>query len=153
MVSESQFCYKVLSNLVPYYPHVPYLTLEQKLTIKLYLSGKVSTTLSPGDYICYRGGSMGRVNGIFIHYLPQNPKRIFLHITPIRTESRVIDGVLGLPMYEINNKCDEIIGLPSITGVKLYMIGVSMVDREGGGKDIRLGGEKLIHCTWDMEFF
>jgi hypothetical protein len=91
---------------------------------------------------------MGRVNGIFIHYLPQNPKRIFFYITPIRTDSLAMDDVLGLPVYE-TNKCDEVVGLPGVTGVKLYMVAVS----GGGGRDIRLGGDKLIHCTWDVEFF
>jgi len=76
---------------------------------------EVTTTPSPGDFIRYRGNSIGRVNGIFLHYLPQNPKRIFFHITPIRTESLAMDDVLGLPVYE-TNKCDEIIGLPGITG-------------------------------------
>lgn len=95
---------------------------------------------------------MGRVNGIFLHCLPQNPKRIFFYITPIRTESLAMDGVLGLPVYEAN-QCNKIIGLPGITGVKLYMIAVSVVDRVGGGMDMRLGGDRLIYCTWDVEFF
>ena len=98
---------------------------------------------------------MGRVNGIFLHYLPQNPKRIFFYITPIITESLAMDDVLGLPVYETHKCPDTIVGLPGITGVKLYMIAVSMMDRSrgGGGMDIRLGGDRLIHCTWDMEFF
>jgi hypothetical protein len=28
------------------------------------------------------------------------------------------------------NECDEVIGLPGITAVKLYMVAVSVVDRE-----------------------
>jgi len=55
-------------------------------------------------------------------------------------------------VYEAN-QCNKIIGLPGITGVKLYMIAVSVVDRVGGGMDMRLGGDRLIHCTWDVEFF
>jgi len=97
---------------------------------------------------------MARVNGIFLHYLPQNPERVFLCITSIKNESLTTDSVLELPIYGINTSRNEVIGLPAITGEKLYMIPVSINDRCGSlGKDIRLGGEKVIHCTWDVEFF
>lgn len=98
---------------------------------------------------------MGRVNGIFLHCLPQNPAQVFLYITPIENESLTTDSVLGLPLYGVNTSRNEVIGLPAITGEKLYMIAVSIVNRCGNlrGVDIRLGGEKVIHCTWDVEFF
>jgi hypothetical protein len=45
-------------------------------------------------------------------------------------------------VYE-TNECDEVIGLPGITAVKLWYLSVSVVDR-GGATDIRLSGDRLI---------
>ena len=58
-------------------------------------------------------------------------------------DDEIMDDVLGLPVYE-TNKCDEIIGLPGITGVKLYMIAVSMMDR-GGGYTLRWKQADTLH--------
>jgi hypothetical protein len=98
---------------------------------------------------------MGRVNGVFLHCLLQNPARVFLYITPIENKSLTLDSILELPVYRINTGCNEVIGLPAITGEKLYMIAVSTINRCGSlrGVDLRLGGEKVLHCTWDVEFF
>jgi hypothetical protein len=95
---------------------------------------------------------MGRVDGIFLHQLLDNPERVFLYITPIDNESFVTDSVLDLPIYGIGTGQNEVIGLPAFTGEKLYMIAVSIINRDGR-MDMRLGGDKVIHCTWDVGFF
>jgi hypothetical protein len=106
-----------------------------------------NTTLSVGDYISYRVSQKGRVNGIFCHELLQNPKRVFLHVTPITRSVSTTDGVLNLPIYEIQTERDEIVGLPAVTAVKLYMIAVSTTERPDGGTEMRLQGNELVHCT------
>ena len=159
MVSKNWLFYRVLLYLLPLWCSFVLLIAEKpKLIIRLQIGRENGTriTLSPGDYIRYHrnGPCMARVNGIFLHYLPQNPERVFLCITSIKNESLTTDSVLELPIYGINTSRNEVIGLPAITGEKLYMIPVSINDRCGSlGKDIRLGGEKVIHCTWDVEFF
>jgi len=77
---------------------------------------------------------------------------VFLHVTPIITGSVSKDSVLDLPMYKLQTERDEIVGLPAVTEVKLYMIAVSTTERPEG-TEMRLQGNELIHCTWDIEFF
>jgi len=55
-------------------------------------------------------------------------------------------------MYKLQTERDEIVGLPAVTEVKLYMIAVSTTERPEG-TEMRLQGNELIHCTWDIEFF
>ena len=50
---------------------------------------------------------------------------------------------------------DDVIGLSAVEMTKLFMVPVSTAARKDGesGLAIDLGGDSLIHCTWNVEFF
>ncbi len=57
------------------------------------------------------------------------------------------DHVLNLPILWVSDETD-IVGLPAITGRKLYIISVKQ--RTGGGLD--LGGRDLLFVDWQIQF-
>jgi hypothetical protein len=98
---------------------------------------------------------MGKVLGIFLHQLTSRPRRVFLYVQPIHSSSTVRDEILDLPILKLDMMNDDVIGLSAVEMTKLFMVPVSTVAREDreSGSAIELGGDRLIHCTWNVEFF
>jgi hypothetical protein len=124
------------------------------------LSSEASLTSSFSSTQVLFAEQLGRVweesMGYFLHCLLQNPARVFLYMMPIENESLTRIAFLSCQYIELTPAVMKSSAyLLHITGEKLYMIAVSTVNRRGslGGVDVQLGGEKVLHCTWDVEFF
>ena len=97
---------------------------------------------------------MGKILGIFLHQLISRPRRVFLYMQPIHSSSTVRDRILDLPILKLDTINDDVIGLSAVEITKLFMVPVSTARKYGERElDIDLGGDSLIHCTWNVEFF
>jgi len=122
------------------------LTVDNTNVFWIYRHLKHRITFQCGDFIHYRGSSIGRIDHIFIHEVVKGQKRMFAVVKRV-VDQKKKDHVLNLPILWVSDETD-IVGLPAITGRKLYIISVKQ--RTGGGLD--LGGRDLLFVDWQIQF-
>jgi hypothetical protein len=94
-----------------------------------------------GDYIEYGQGSLGQIKEICLHEhtdLEPVGRRLFALVRPVQPTGER-DKVLDLPIVEPAGS-DVLVGLPSITAKKLYIINIGDVD------------ECLVWVDWNIQF-
>ena len=106
-------------------------------------------TLSIPDYIRYRHSRMGQIDGIFVHETVQGIKYVFFYFTPILPHTWRLDSILNLSIHKLDRTRQEIVGLPAVESLRLYMIDISPSNSEG----LQLGNDELLYCSWNIEFF
>ncbi|KAI9747998.1 MAG: hypothetical protein M4579_007339 [Chaenotheca gracillima] len=103
-----------------------------------------------GDYITFRQDCVGRIDYIFVHEIVRGDRRMFLWVTMVETcqpQQQEKDNVLGLPLLKLKD-AKSVVGLPAVSGERIYM--VPLKERDGVVSDD--GEEKLLHCTWQIDF-
>ncbi|OJD10182.1 hypothetical protein ACJ73_09905 [Blastomyces percursus] len=122
----------------------------------LYEGNSSRSSLQCGDFICYRGKQIGRLDGLFVHELLRGSKRLFAVIIPIHSEFPQIDPILKLPFYKINSGTEIIVGLPVLNYERLYMTPVGNEIYQGHQRlkmaDIK-NADGVIHCNWNIDFY
>ena len=90
---------------------------------------------------------IGRIEGIFVHELLQI-KRPFVRIVEV-VPTGSLNPLLFLPMMRIDHDSSMIIGLPSISGRKLYLVPVT----EEGDNQMALDFEsnELVMVEWTVQ--
>lgn len=101
-------------------------------------------TFTRGDFLLYRDGEMGSLQQVMLHEL-RGTTRLFAIILKVDQSSQAKDWVLKLPILDTTEQV-EVIGLPAISGKRLYMLPVS-----GGGPWV-LGGKQLLWVDWQIQF-
>jgi hypothetical protein len=82
-----------------------------------------------GDFLECRGGKVARIDQLFVHEL-QGIKRVFAKITAAERTVNQRDDILELPTYRLADG-EFIIGLPTISSKRLYMLSVVEVPNSG----------------------
>ncbi len=103
-----------------------------------------------GNYIQFRGTEIGKIDNIFVHELSLGSRRLFCRVTKTSSRLLSVDPVLRLPSLETTSE-QIIIGLPSISTKRLYIIPVEHRENRG---ELRMGGDHmLLYCNWtDLQF-
>lgn len=101
-----------------------------------------------GDVIQYHGNEVGRLDQVFVHEL-MHVRRVFCLITRvISSPQHQKDNVLDMPLLQISND-QLIVGLPAISGQKLYMLPVSHGDSE---RNLVKGDDMFLWVDWQIQF-
>ena len=105
-------------------------------------------TFSVNDFVRYREGLIGRIEGVFI--LNLSGLRAFFKLQEVDMIEGT-DPVLNLPRYRPTHG-SVIVGLPNIMPVRVYMVPV--IDAGQGLLDLGIDGlaDEFLLVTWDVEF-
>lgn len=99
-----------------------------------------------GDVIQYHDNKIGRLDRVVSHEL-MNVRRVFCLVTEVSLTQHQRDDVLGVPLLQLS-KDQVLIGLPAISGRKLYMLPVS---RDSDNELIK-GDDMLLWVNWQIQF-
>lgn len=99
-----------------------------------------------GDVIQYHNQDIGRLNQVLVHEL-LNVRRVFCLITKVPVTQDQTDDVLDVPLLQLSSD-RLLIGLPAISGRKLYMLPVS----RGSDRDLVKGDDMFLWVDWQIQF-
>lgn len=99
-----------------------------------------------GDVIQYHNSELGRLDQVFVHQL-MHVRQIFCLVTKVLLSQDQRDNILDVPLLQ-PSKNQLIIGLPAVSGQKLYMLPVSR-DSEN---DLIQGDDMLLWVDWQIQF-
>ena len=81
-----------------------------------------STKIEEGDFVEFRQSALGKVLGIFTHELLRVDKRVFLYISAASNEPVEMDPVLNLQQLRLDPHTRLIVGLPSVSDKRNYVV-------------------------------
>lgn len=79
-------------------------------------------TFACGDYVQYQGDLIGRIDRIFVHEISRGQKRLFAILTKCSAHPQQnLDPSFESPLLQLSDDT-IIVGLPAISGQKIYVL-------------------------------